>query len=144
MRLADFVGQDAELYVEESGIIGLVGLGGFEGLGETMFWWRQGEPYQTAGVSLDLGANSELPPPAAGKIIDLLGLPVRRGVNVAELISIFGTPETNESGRLGTRWLRFVCGGPEKYLFGCLVDDNCGLVDFFMARKDYCDENDSI
>jgi hypothetical protein len=84
-----------------------------------------------------------LPAPVAGRIIDSLGLPIRRGMSAAELISIFGAPEKDESGRLGARWIRFVCGTPERYFLGCGVDDNHGLVDFFLARKDYCDENNS-
>ena len=144
MRLQDFVGRDVELELEESGLVTLVGLGGYEGLGETRFCWRQGEPYQTAGIGVDLGPKSLLPQPVAERIIASLGLAVRRGLRVAELVSIFGTPETDKPGRSGARLLRFICGGQEQYLFGCVVDDQRGLVDFFLARKDYCDEDDSI
>jgi hypothetical protein len=65
-------------------------------------------------------------------------------MSVAALVSIFGAPETDKLGRPGARLLRFVCGGQEQYLFGCVVDDHRGLENFFLARKDYCDEGDSI
>jgi hypothetical protein len=144
MRLRNFVGKDVELEMEESGWVTLVGLGGYEGLGETRFCWRQGEPYQTAGVDVDLGLESLLPQPVAERIIASLGLPIRRGMGVAELVSIFGAPESDKSGKPGARWLRFVCGTSERYLFACGVDDTRGLLEFFLARKDYCDEADSI
>ena len=85
-----------------------------------------------------------LPKQGAEQIIASLSVPVRRGMRVEELVSIFGTPETDKRGRPGARLLRFVCGEREQYLFGCVVDDNRGLEDFFLARKDYCDEHDSI
>ena len=144
MRLQNFVGKDVELEVEESGLVTLVGSGGYEGLGETRFCWRQGEPYQTAAVDVDMGPESLLPQPIAERIIASLSLPVRRGLSMAELVSIFGAPATDKPGKPGYRFLRFVCNAPEPYLFGCGIDDAYGLVDLFLARKDYCDEHDSI
>jgi hypothetical protein len=144
LRLQGFLGGAAELDVEESGMMVVVGLGGYERFGETFFGWRQGEPYQTAEVTLDLGRDSELPDESARQIIERLGLPVRKGATASELISTFGPPQKDKKGRPGTRLLDFVCGEGEQYLLGCVVDDHDGLVHIFFARKDYCDEDDSI
>lgn len=144
MRLRDFLGEGAEIDVEESGMTVVVGLGGYEGLGETFFEWRQGEPYQTAGVTLDLGHDSFLPESAALKIVDTLRLPVKTGMTASELIGIFGTPESDKPGRSGLRLLSFVCGQPDEYRLGCAVDEREGLVHLFLARKDYCDDDEAI
>lgn len=79
VRLQDYVDEDGEIEVEESGMIGLVGLGGWERLGETYFTWRQGEDFQTAGIELDFGPDSLLPRAAADQILERLGIPVRAG-----------------------------------------------------------------
>ena len=54
LRLKEFFGESIDPYVEESGMGIIVGLGGFEQLGETIFGWKQGQPYQTCEISLDL------------------------------------------------------------------------------------------
>ncbi len=145
MRLKEFLEKDAQLYVEESGMGVVVGLGGFEQFGEpgetgTVFGWKQGEPYQTAEVSLDLGADSVLPVTAAKQILKRLGLPIKKGIKASELIEIFGNPQRDKKGRPGLRLLDFICGEKDKYYLGCVVDDREGLISMFLARKDYCDE----
>jgi hypothetical protein len=65
MRLGGFLDDGVELDVEETGMMTLVGLGGFERLGETYFCWKQGEPYHTAGIELDLGPDTILPEESA-------------------------------------------------------------------------------
>ena len=144
MRLRDYAGEEADIEIEESGMVGLVGLGGWERLGKTYFAWRQGEPYQTAGVELDFGPDTFLSADAAHAILQRLGLPVRVGASVSELISIFGSPAEDRPGRLGTRLLDFICGGSQQYRLGCVVDNRNGLVSLFLARKDYWDEEDSL
>jgi hypothetical protein len=144
LRLRDFLSTDAELDVEESGMIGVIGLGGFERFGETFFEWKQGETYRTAGITLDFGPDSILPEETARQIIDRLGVSARKGMTASELIETFGTPETDNQGRLGTRLLRFACGTEEQYLLGCVVDESEGLIQFFLARKDYCDADESL
>ena len=144
MRLRDYVGEEADIEVEKSGMIGLVGLGGWERLGETYFTWKQGEPFQTAGIDLDLSRASTLPRPTADQILEELGLPVRAGASASELLSVFGQPLDDKPGRLGVRLLRFVCGEGELFLIGCVVDDGDGLQSLFIARMDYCDEDGSI
>jgi hypothetical protein len=144
LRLTDFVGRDLDIELEESGMIGLLGLGGWERLGESAFEWRQGEPYQTAGISLDLSDTSILSQEAAHRIIERTGLPVFRGMTAAALLEAFGQPETDKVGKSGERFLRFVYGADEQYLFGCTVDHRNGLNYLFLARKDYCDDDDSL
>jgi len=135
------VGDSPLIDIEESGMQVCVGLGGYERLGETYFGWRQGEPYQTAEVTLDLELQSELPIEAAREILRKLRLPIERGMNYNELITILGTPITDNIGRPGLRLLKFVCGEGELFVCGCCIDDKMGLVNVFLARKDYFDES---
>jgi len=144
MRLRHYVDDDSDIEVEESGMEGLVGLGGWEKLGDTYFSWRQDEDFQTAGIDLDFGPDSLLPRAAANKILEQLGIPVRPGATSAELVSTFGSPREDRPGRPGARLLDFVCGESEPFLIGCVVDERDGLVSLFIARKDYCDEDDSV
>jgi hypothetical protein len=143
LRLRDFVGKDVDLWTEESGMQIVIGLGGFERRGETSFGWRQGEAYHTAEVTVDLGSKSELPPDVAQRIIEKLRLPLRRGLQGQELIALFGKPQIDEThGK--RRFLRFIIGDTDVYVLGCAVEDEVGLVYFFLARKDYCDEEESL
>jgi hypothetical protein len=144
LRLADFLGRDVELSTEESGMRVVVGLGGYEEYGETFFGWRQGEPYQTAEVTLDLGPESILPSDAADRIIERLGLPICKGMAASELIRVLGSPSSDKAGSPGTRLLRFICGQKDVYLVGCQVHEQHGLIHLFMARKDYCDEDEAL
>jgi len=144
LRLKDFVDGDLDIELEESGMIGLVGLGGWERLGKSAFEWRQGEPYQTAGISLDLSDALMVSGKVSSRIIESIGLPVHRGMTLPALIEAFGQPETDKPGRPGERFLRFICGTEEQYLFGCTVDQRDGLNYLFLVRKDYSDEDDSI
>ena len=143
MRLGGFLDDGVELDVEETGMMTLVGLGGFERLGETYFCWKQGEPYHTAGIELDLGPDTILPEESAREILARLRLPVRKGMPKPEIIDKFGSPETDKVGAPGTRWLRFKFGEQELYWLGFVVDDREGLNNLFLARKDYCDESDA-
>ena len=143
LRLKDFLGSDAQVWVEESGMHVVVGLGGFERFGETAFGWKQGERYQTAEVTLDLSSTSILPESLAKEVIETLKLPVRKGMTASELIHVFGEPEIDEQAT-SRRFLRFVCGAEEPYVLGCGVDAKEGLVHLFLARKDYCDEDELI
>jgi len=143
LRLRHFVGGQQEVWVEESGMIGIVGLGGFERCGETAFGWKQGEPYHIAGVTVDLGPAAFLPDDVGKRIIEKLRLPLRKGMTAAELIQIFGSPEIDQCTG-PRRFLRFICGDGDRYLLGCRVDQLHGLVHFFLARKDYCDEDESL
>ncbi len=140
LRLKDFVGPEQSLSVEESGFQVVVGLGGFESLGESWFGWRQGEAFQTAEVNLDLSPQSLLPSSIADQIIAKLGVPIRRAMTAESLFAAFGKAET-DSGQGPRRFLRFVCGEVEQYLIGCYLESADGLVGFFLARKDYCDES---
>jgi len=144
MRLRDFLRESSDIYIEESGMRICVGLGGYEQLGENYFGWRQGEPFQTAEVSIDLHSSSEMPIESARKIIGKLGLPLDKGTTASRLIEAFGTPQIHKPGRVGTHFLRFICGKEEQYLLGCFVDDREGLNSFFLARKDYYDQAEAI
>ena len=144
LRLRDYVEQGADIEVEESGMVGLVGLGGWERVGESYFTWRQGEPYQTAGVHLDLGSGSQLPKAGLETLLNRLGLSVTPGMTQAEVTSAFGSPEISKGGRAAAWLLRFICGEREQYWIGCGVDDKAGLTRLFLARKDYCDEDDAL
>ena len=142
LRLRDYVGDGVKIEIEESGMEGLVGLGGWERLGETYFTWRQGEPYQTAGVDIDLGPDSQLPKSGVERLLKRLGVPVAPGMMELEVLSAIGSPEA--TGQLGRRLLRFVCGEREEFLIGCVLDGEKGLNKLFLARKDYCDEDDAL
>ena len=144
MHLRDFVDASADIDVEESGMIGLIGLGGWERLGENMFGWRQGEPYHTAGVALEFGPESPLTPASADRIVQRLGLPVVAGMSAADLIAKFGSPNQDRPGRPGLRLLHFVSGQDERYRIVFFVDERGGLEGFTFVRKDYSDEDDSI
>lgn len=144
LRLTDFLDSEAEVDVEESGMQIVVGLGGYEEYGETRFGWRQGEDYQTAEITLDLGPDSILPPEAANRILVRVGLPIDKGMPASALIKALGSPEKDKRGRPGLRLLHFVCGEGDKYLVGCDVDDAGGLTGVFVARKDYCDEDEAL
>ena len=144
MRLRDFADNEQHFEVEESGMVNLFELGGYEAIGETRFESKQGEPYSTSGVSLDLGPDSLLTQAQTTRIIHELGLPVRKGMTASELIATFGEPESDTRGRPGLRLLRFICGDKEPYLIGCCVDDREGLLELFLARKDYCDQDASL
>ena len=143
IRFKDFLAEETETYIEESGMTICVGLGGMEQFGESFFGWRQGDLFQTAEVTLDLRENSILPKDIAEKILHKLQLPVKKAMSTAQLIEIFGNPERSYSGSAGS-FLRFVCGEPEKYFIGCVVEVKNGLSSVFLARKDYCDENEAI
>ena len=143
MHLKDYLGENSDIDVEESGMMGLL-FGGWERFGETFFCWKQGEPFQTAGVALDFTSDSLLPPAVAGQILQRLGIPVRAGATSSELLATFGGPQQDRAGRPGVRLLDFVCGEIELFRIGCVVDDHDGLASLFFVRKDYCDEDDSI
>ena len=144
MRLRDFADNEEEFEVEESGMVNLFGLGGYEALGETRFEWTQELPYSTSGISLDLGPKSRLTDDQTTRIIRRLGLPVWKSMTASELIDAFGAPESDTRGRAGLRLLRFLCGYKDSYVLGCCVDDRYGLIEFFFARKDHCDANDAL
>lgn len=140
VRLSEFLGESAgDIYIEESGVRVVVGLGGYEEFGETRFGWRQGEEFCTAEVSLDLRSSSLLPEASARRILEKLGLPVRKGMSLSELVAVFGTPDRQTRGVAASN-LRFICGDNEKLVLGCHVDDREGLVNLFLVRKDYFDE----
>lgn len=142
LRLRDFI-PGADLWVEESGMQVVVGLGGFERHGETSFGWRQGEPYHTAEVTLDLGPATALPDEVIQRIIKEPKLPVSKGMLAPDLIKTFGKPQVDE--KTGPRrFLRFAVGDKEPYLVGCGVDERNGLVHLFLARKDYVDEEEAL
>jgi hypothetical protein len=143
MRLKDYLGEHCDTEIEESGMMGLL-FGGWERFGETFFCWRQGQPFQTAGVNLDLASDSPLPQAVAGQILQRLGIPVGVGATSFELLKAFGTPRRDRAGRPGARFLDFVCGETELFRIGCVVDDRDRLTSLFIVRKDYCDEDDSI
>lgn len=140
LRLSEFLGDAAgDIYIEESGVRGIVGFGGYEEFGETRFGWRQGEEFCTAEVSLDLRSSSLLPEASARRILEKLGLPVQKGMSLSELVTVFGVPDRQTRGMAASN-LRFICGDNEKFVLGCHVDDREGLVSLFLARKDYFDE----
>lgn len=144
LRLEQFLGDTLKLNVEKSGMQTVVGLGGYERYGETYFAWKQGEPYQTAGVALDLSQKSILPDDATRRIIEKLRLPIRKGMAASELLALFGTPKIDSRGPIGTRFMRFICGDRDLYYLGCQVHDRDGLIHTFIARKDYCDDEESL
>lgn len=144
LRLKDFLDDDAELWVEESGMDIVVGLGGYEEYGETRFEWKQGEIYQTAGITLDFEPDSILPSEAVKQILRRVGLPLDKGITASALIQELGTPVKDERGRPGLRLIYFVCGEVDEYLIGCDVDDRDGLTGIYVARKDYCDEEGGL
>jgi hypothetical protein len=144
LRLTEFLDREAEVDVEESGIQIVVGLGGYEAYGESRFGWKQNEEYQIAEITLDLGPDSILPTEAAKRILGRVGLPIDKGMPASALIQTLGSPERDERGRPGLRLLYFVCGEDDKYLVGCDVDDHDGLTGVYVARKDYCDEDDAL
>jgi len=144
LRLRDYVEPGADVEVEESGMVGLVGLGGWERVGESYVTWRQGEPYQTAGVQLDLGPGSQLPKAGQERLFKRLGLSVTSGMTQADVTSALGSPDVSKSGQAATRMLRFICGEREQYCIGCGIDDKAGLTRLLLARKDYCDEDDAL
>lgn len=145
LRLRDFIGDSPELYVEESGMQVVVGLGGFERLGnsDTSFGWRQGEAYATAEVTLEFGPGSAIPEEVANRILKQIGLPIQAGMTGDELIQVLGPPNVDKKSG-SERSLQFVCGDNEPYLIGCTVDDDAGLNYLFIARKDYCDEDAAL
>ena len=140
MRLGNYVGKDVEIEIEESGMIGLAGLGGWERLGETYFAWRQGEDYQIAGIELDLGTDSLLPRTAAEQIIKELGLPIEVGMTAPELLLRFGVPFQDKTGRPGDRLLDFICGERDQFVLNCIVGSDKGLTNMYLLRKDYYDD----
>jgi len=140
LRLSDFLDDEVEIDVEESGMDNLFGLGGWEQVGESSFEWRQAEEFRTSGVMLDCRPNAELPNDITSRIIERLGLPVTVGMSGAELIAVLGKPSTDKRGRPGLRLLDFLCGDQQEYVVGCCVDDQHGLVQIIFARADYFEE----
>lgn len=143
LRLREMVG-GIELDFEESGMQVLVGLGGYERYGDTMFCWRQGEAFKTAGIELDLSPTSMLSVDLAAKIIKTIGLPVESGMSASELSRLFGTSDIDTNGSVEPRLLRFVCNEREPYVVGFQVHQQHGLINLFLARKDYCDAEDAL
>ena len=143
LKLRDYVKDSSAIWVEESGMQINVGLGGFERCGETMLGWRQGEPYRVAEVTVDFGADSAAQRDLADRIICRLGLPVHSEMTVHEVLHLFGTPNIDSKSASG-RFLRFICGGQQGFLVGFRFDKQGRLSSLFMARKDYCDEDEGL
>ncbi|HEX5219263.1 MAG TPA: hypothetical protein VFZ59_06820 [Verrucomicrobiae bacterium] len=129
LRLRGFLPKGTELYVEKSGMEIVTGLGGFEQFGETIFGWRQGRPFKTVEVSIDL-EDALMEVEVIQRIINKLGLPIKKGMKLAELISLFGLALSDKPGRAGTRLAEFLCGDSDKYVLGCHVHNRKGLMSF--------------
>jgi hypothetical protein len=143
LRIRDFLPKDAAVTVEESGMQIVVGLGGFERCGETIFGWRQGQPYQTAEITVDLRPSRLAPGDLADRLASKLRLPVSRDTTPDDVLRRFSKPQLDSKSPSG-RFLRFAYGEKEPYLLGFHFDNQDHLETFFIARKDYCDEDDAL
>lgn len=61
----------------------------------------------------------------------------------SELIGMFGAPQIDNKTASG-RFVRFVAGEKEKYFVGFHFDGHGLLTSCFLARKDYCDEDEAL
>jgi len=104
-----------------------------EGIGFTSFSRHVSTPDQTGGLEI---LFEEMPADSVQSLLSAIGLPLRPGMNAAEVLSVMGTPtETNRyvADRCSSD---FSVGDPERYIVGCTVHSTQGLIFLTVVRPD--------
>jgi hypothetical protein len=122
----------------------VVGLGKVEGyLGSVEFIAKR---EQTVMVAIEFGHLSAADIKRVHKLLDHLGLPLRRGTKKVEIESVLGQPN-NVKGwpkSVLARGGSWVLGEKQQYIVDCNVDPKQGLYSLSIYRKDLADKEDRL
>lgn len=132
LKFLDFFPR-TELYYTDEDFECPIGLATCEGYGPAgCFLSKPRLEGATCGIDLDF--SNGIPEREAHRLLDSLGLPLRKGMPAEKVRNLLGTPDRIESG-----WLWFVIGSKWPYSVTCACDaSGLFLVDVF--RKDLVDK----
>ncbi|MDO3683160.1 hypothetical protein [Micromonospora sp. C28ISP2-4] len=127
LRLAHFLAMEDLEELRDWEYLGRRWVGEASGFTE---WLRlESAPGVTRSVAIDLAA---LPEPAAQKMINALGLPLRAGLDQQDIIGVFGEPTDTERFVRDRVTLVFHVGAPDPYELSCTVHEEHGLIHLTM------------
>ncbi len=131
LRLSAFVNPDRVVHdVTDQEWMGGMWVG--QALGFTGVWALEDEPDHVGGVEIDF---SELKEEEKKKLRAALGLPVRHGMSIEAILTIFGQPTRSRQFVADRRSYEFSVGTEWPYYFSCTVHENDGLIYFSLLRE---------
>jgi hypothetical protein len=120
LRLVDFSREATE--IEDWEYLDRLWIGEAIGFSE---WLRPVEKPDVLGaLSLDL---SDLPDEMSQKIFAVLRLPLSRGMNYSQVVSVLGEPTHSQQFTSGQTTYEFQCGNQWPYEIDCTVQNEDGL-----------------
>jgi hypothetical protein len=122
LRLADFVAAKRIRRLRDWELEGRVWIGEAIGFSE---WLRlSDDPLVLRAATIDF---QSFPARAAGRALDALGIPVRRGMTVAELEAVLGRFRRSERFVSDRATYELRSAGPQPFRISCTVLDEGGL-----------------
>jgi len=104
-----------------------------EGIGFTSFSRHASTPDATGGVEISF---SELPQDCIERLLSAIGLPVRPGMSISEVLSVLGSPRATRQFVADRHTYEFTAGTPQPYVVSCTVTDGEGLTYVTAVRPD--------
>ncbi len=132
LRLRDFV-PDGAVITETSDWEWMGSYWLNEGIGFTSFSRHASAPDNTGGLEVSF---QELSDDCSRRFLSAVGLPLRPGMSILEVLSVMGVPTSTHQFVPDRRTYEFTVGFPQPYVVGCTVVDTDGLVYITILRPD--------
>ena len=111
-----------------------IGFACVEGYGFTYFSQPMSNSSETAEIALDF--TEDCPEREGNEVLCRIGLGVRKGISLEEVIALIGNPMKSDVHPL---WPRFLIGGEWRYYVSCEFIPESGLASLIVARQDIVD-----
>jgi hypothetical protein len=141
LRFLDFFPKTKAYYVDDSGgMVSQIGLAQFEGYGPAGgFASKTKLKGATCGITLDF--ENGIPESQAHRLLENLGLPLRRGMLAKELKIVMGKPlQLGVPAQTGYDWFRWVIGSRWRYYVEGPCYRTSGLARVDILRADLVDD----
>jgi len=135
LRFLDFFPQNSG-YAKDTvgGSRCAIGFACVEGYAFTYFSQPMSNPSETAEIALDF--TDDCPEREGNEVLCRIGLGIRKGLSLEEVIALIGNPMESDTHPL---WPRFLIGGEWRYYVSCEFTTESGLASLIVARKDIVD-----
>lgn len=104
-----------------------------EGIGFTSFSRHVSTPDQTGGLEISF---KELPAESNQRLLSAIGIPLRPGMNAADVLSVMGPPVETHQYVPDRCSFEFTTGNPQGYIVSCTVHETEGLIYITVVRPD--------
>jgi hypothetical protein len=144
LKFLKFFPKTESYYIDKVGMQSLIGPSTFEGYGPSAgFFSKPKLGGITCGLGLDF--NQGIPEEDAHRLLDQIGLPVRKGMSAEQLRKLLGrSQELGVPERTGYNWFRWVIGTQWPYYVDCPCSKDTGLFGINVFRKDLVDKEENL